>query len=262
MQPELSDLTLLARQAGAILREGFGRQHQVDHKGVTDIVTEVDRQSEEFLTSQILSRFPGDSIQGEENGLTQGNNHRVWYIDPLDGTVNFAHGMPIFSVSLACAWDGTVQLGVVYDPIRDEMFSAQRGKGAWLNDAPIHVSETAELIDALLVTGFPYTIREQMATNLDHFANFSVRVQSLRRLGSAALDLCYVAAGRLDGYWEIGIKSWDIAAGGLILEEAGGCITTLRGDAQYFKPPYDMVCANPKLHPQMLEVLQKGNTRS
>lgn len=262
MQPKLSDLTLLARQAGAILREGFGSQHQVDHKGLTDIVTEVDRQSEEFLTQQILSRFPGDSIQGEEGGLTKGNNGRVWHIDPVDGTTNYAHGVPIFSVSLACVWDGAAQLGVVYDPMRDEMFSAKRGEGAWLNNTRIQVSETAELVKALLVTGFPYSIREQEATNLDHFANFCMRAQSVRRLGSAALDLCYVAAARLDAYWEIGINSWDVAAGGLIVEEAGGRITTLRGDANYFKPPYDLVCSNPRLHPQLLEVLQMGNTRS
>ncbi|KPL80526.1 hypothetical protein ADN00_01375 [Ornatilinea apprima] len=261
-QPQLLDLKILARQAGAILREGFGRQHQVDYKSLTDIVTEIDRQSEEFLTGQVLSRFPGDTIQGEEGGLTQGENGRVWHIDPLDGTVNYAHGVPIFSVSLACAWDGAVQLGVVYDPMRDEMFSARRGQGAWLNDAPIHVSQTEELVSALLVTGFPYTIREQEATNLDHFTHFCMRARSVRRLGSAALDLCYVAAGRLDGYWEIGIHSWDVAAGGLIVEEAGGRVTTLRGDEAYFKPPYDLACANPRLQPQMLDVLRLGLTRS
>lgn len=178
-QPQLLDLKILARQAGAILREGFGRQHQVDYKSLTDIVTEIDRQSEEFLTGQVLCRFPGDTIQGEEGGLTQGKNERVWHIDPLDGTVNYAHGVPIFSVSLACAWDGAVQLGVVYDPMRDEMFSARRGQGAWLNDAPIHVSQTEELVSALLVTGFPYTIREQEATNLDHFTHFCMHARAL-----------------------------------------------------------------------------------
>jgi myo-inositol-1(or 4)-monophosphatase len=175
----------------------------------------------------------------------------------LDGTVNFAHGVPIFSISVAFAEDGDLKLGTVYDPIQEECFTAERGRGAWLNGEPIRVSRTGNLDDSLLVTGFPYDIRTNPENNLDNFARFSLLTQGVRRLGSAALDLCYVAAGRFDGFWEMRLNAWDVAAGGLIAEEAGARVTGLRGEPDFLSPPHSILAANLQLHPLMLEVLQR-----
>ncbi len=260
MQPTLDDLILLARQAGVILRYGFGRRHRIESKShQIDLVTEIDRQSEAFLLETIQRRYPGHRILAEESGQTAGDDH-LWLVDPLDGTVNYAHGVPIFSVSLAYAEGGQVRLGVVYDPMRDECFAAERGHGAWLNGQPIRVSETRSLAESLLVTGFPYDVWNNPENNLDHFARFAVRTRGVRRLGSAALDLCYVAAGRFDGYWEIRLQPWDVAAGGLIAAEAGALVTNLKGGEDYLSPPQSIVAANPHLHAQMLAVLNARDT--
>ncbi len=256
MHPSLSEVQTIARQAGEILRAGYGREHDIDHKGVTDLVTEVDRQSEALILKEIRARFPDHSIITEESGSLDGDHDHCWYIDPLDGTVNYAHAVPIFSVSLAYAYRGQLQIGVVYDPMRDECFSAERGGGAWLNETPLHVSPIAELVDSLLVTGFPYDTWKNSHTNMEYFETFARRTQGVRRLGSAALDLSYVAAGRLDGFWEISIYPWDIAAGGLITQEAGGIVTGRSGDPDYLKPPCTILAANPALYPLMLEVLK------
>ncbi len=256
MRPTLDDLEILARQAGVLLRAGYGRAHTIASKShAIDLVTETDRRSEAFLLESIRRRWPGHSILAEESGAHDGDAHR-WYVDPLDGTVNFAHGVPIFSVSIAYAEAGVVQLGVVYDPMRDECFAAGRGQGAFLNGQPLRVSATASLAKALLVTGFPYDTWTNPDNNLDHFARFAVRSHGVRRLGSAALDLCYVAAGRFDGYWEIRLKPWDVAAGGLIAAEAGALVTNLQGGEDYLSPPQSIVAANAALHAQMLAVLR------
>ena len=255
MIPTLQDLEHLAHAAGEILRASYGQRLQVDHKGVIDLVTDADHRSEAYLLGEIRSRFPGHKIFAEESGETAGADGQVWYIDPLDGTVNYAHGLPIFSVSIAFAVAGKMQFGVVYDPMRDECFSGQSGQGAWLNGQPLHVADTQILDHALLVTGFPYDIRTNPANNLDHYARFALRSQGVRRLGSAALDLCYVAAGRFDGYWELRMNAWDIAAGGLIAEQAGARVTNLVGKADYIAPPQSILAANPQLHQQMLAVL-------
>ncbi len=255
MKPALKDLEALARGAGEILRASFGQQLRIEHKGVIDLVTDVDHRSEAYLLNEIRQRFPGHKIVAEESGETAGADGQIWYIDPLDGTVNYAHGLPIFSVSIGFAEAGRMRLGVVYDPLRDECFSAQAGLGAWLNGEPLRVSETTELDRGLLVTGFPYDIRTNPENNLDHYARFALRSQGVRRLGSAALDLCYVAAGRFDGYWEIRMNSWDIAAGGLIAEQAGARVTNLAGEVDYISPPQSILAANPHLHLQMLAVL-------
>ncbi|NPA93368.1 MAG: inositol monophosphatase [Chloroflexi bacterium] len=258
MQPTLHDLEIIARQAGVILRAGYGQHHTITSKShAIDLVTETDRQSEAFLLESIRNRWPEHSILAEESGAHRGDGS-LWYIDPLDGTVNFAHGVPIFSVSIAYAEDGMVRLGVVYDPMRDECFSAERGRGAFLNGQPLRVSQTDALGRALLVTGFPYDTWENPDNNLDNFARFAVRSQGVRRLGSAALDLCYVAAGRFDGYWEIRLKPWDVAAGGLIASEAGALVTNLQGGKDYLSPPQSIVAANPTLHAQMLTVLHQN----
>ena len=257
MIPKLSDLELLARQAGDILRTGYGRQHQIDRKGLIDLVTEVDRQSEAFLLGELRQRFPGYRILAEESGSQAGDNCCIWYIDPLDGTVNYAHAVPFFSVSLALQVDGALRLGVVYDPLRDECFSAEQGQGARLNGQPIHVSDSQDLLHSLLVTGFPYDIRENPNNNLDNYARFSLLTQGVRRLGSAALDLAYVACGRLDGYWELRLNPWDVAAGGLIAREAGATVTNYQGELDFISAPQSILAANPHIHPLMLAALNK-----
>lgn len=259
--PTLSTLDSLARGAGEILlagyssRPGFDRPPEVEHKGEIDLVTEVDYRSESYLLDEIKNRFPGHRVVAEESGAIEGDWDHLWYIDPLDGTVNFVHGLPVFSVSLSYAQNGVLNLGVVYNPCREECFTAERGRGAWLNGEPIKVSNVKFLEDSLLATGFPYDIRANPDNNLDHFVRFSLRAQGVRRLGSAALDLCYVASGRLDGFWEISLNAWDVAAGGLIAQEAGARVTDIHGGPDFLASPQSIVAANPYLHPLMLKVL-------
>jgi len=258
MKPTIADLEEMARAAGELLRQGYGERHEVDRKGVIDLVTEVDRQSEQLLLEALGKRFPGHRVVAEETGGLPGADEKLWYIDPLDGTVNYAHNLPIFSVSIAYAEGGQTELGVVYDPMREEMFTAQRGEGAFLNRRRLRVSSTAELANSLLVTGFPYDIWNNPDNNLDNFAHFAVRTQGVRRLGSAALDLAYVAAGRLDGFWEIRLSPWDVAAGALIVQEAGGLVTNIEGGEDYLSAPQSILAANPRLHARILEELQAG----
>jgi myo-inositol-1(or 4)-monophosphatase len=251
----LADLENLARQAGEILRAGFGQHNAVYYKGEIDLVTDCDRRSEAFLVSEIRRRFPGQRIIAEESGQLPGDAGCLWYIDPLDGTVNFAHGIPIFTVSIGYAEQGQMRLGTVYDPMRDECFTAEAGRGAWLNGQPVHVSDTQELDQSLLITGFPYDIRTNPVNNLDLFVRFSLRSQGVRRLGSAAMDLCYVACGRVDGFWEARLSAWDIAAGGLIAREAGATVTNLSGEPDYLLPPCSILAAPPAVYPQMLRLI-------
>ena len=255
MKPTLQDLKDLALGAGEILRAGFKQTNHIENKGEIDLVTETDRKSEAYLLEQITSRFPEHQIIAEESGQTAGNPDCNWYIDPLDGTTNFAHGLPIFSVSIAYAQEGELLLGVVYDPVRGELFSAQRGRGAYLGDRPIHTGSQTELSRSLLVTGFPYDRFTNPDNNLDHFNKFALRARGVRRLGSAALDLCFVAANRVDGFWEIRLESWDMAAGMLISREAGASVTTIDGTPDILTPPHSIVAANRVLHEKMLRVL-------
>ncbi len=257
MNPTLSDLERLARQAGEILRAGYSREHQIDYKGEIDLVTEVDRQSEAFLLGEIQRDFPGHRIVSEEIGVIPGQGGEQWLVDPLDGTVNYAHGVPFFTVSIAFAREGQIRLGAVYEPLRDELFLAERGAGAALNGQPIHASAAGELDKSLLVTGFPYDIRTTRNNNLDLYARFALVSQGVRRLGSASLDLCYVAAGRMDGYWELSLKPWDVAAGGLIAQEAGARTTTIDGKPDYLVPPCSLLAAPVELHARMLKILSE-----
>jgi myo-inositol-1(or 4)-monophosphatase len=255
MQLTLSYIETLARKAGAILRDGYSKEHKVDYKGVIDLVTEVDHQSEAFLLGEVQRDFPDHHIFSEESGIIEGNDEHIWYIDPIDGTVNYAHQIPIFSVSIAYASKGALTLGAVYDPMRDEMFLAERGKGATLNGKPIRVSTTTELQRSLLVTGFPYDAWNTEQDNFANFVKFAKLTQGVRRLGSAALDLCYVASGRFDGFWELALKPWDVAAGGLIAEEAGADVTNVKGEADYISPPQSVIAAAPGIHGRMLNEL-------
>jgi myo-inositol-1(or 4)-monophosphatase len=258
--PQLSELEDLAKQAGAMLRAGFEREKQVYYKGTIDLVTDADRQVEEFLIGEIRRRYAGHSIVAEESGQTAGDACCVWYIDPMDGTVNFAHGFPHFCVSIGYLQDETMLFGVVYDPMRAELFSARRGQGAWLNGKPIRVSQSSELDRSLLATEFGYDIRTHPQNNLDYHAYFTLHTLGVRRVGSAALDLCYVACGRFDGYWELRVKPWDLAAGGLIAEEAGARVSTIDGNAGYIHPPCSILAAAPGLHSQMSAVLLHPGT--
>jgi myo-inositol-1(or 4)-monophosphatase len=247
----------LALKAGALLREGAGRVTEIRHKGEIDLITEFDLRSEQLLIEEINRAYPDDAILAEEDGPIREGEHR-WLIDPLDGTTNFAHGIPIFSVSIAYAEGSRPLLGVVYDPMREELFHASIGGGAWLNDRRLHVSSTTALIDSLLVTGFSYDIRTNPETNLDHFAAFTLRTRGVRRLGSAAMDLAYVAAGRFDGYWEMRLWPWDWGAGILMVREAGGKVTRTNGKPDIFSEPTSILASNGHLHDEMLSVLNRN----
>lgn len=257
MQPTLLELERLAREAGAILRAGYNTEHEVHYKGIIDPVTEVDHRSEAFLLGEVQKNFSDHHIFTEESGVIHGSDEHTWFIDPLDGTVNYAHHIPIFSVSLAYAFQGRLTLGAIYDPMRDEMFSAERGKGAALNGKPIHVSGAADLQRSLLVTGFPYDAWNTEYDNFANFVRFAKLTQGVRRLGSAALDLAYVAAGRFDGFWELSLKPWDVAAGGLICLEAGARVTNVDGQADFISSPQSVVASAPEIHARMLEVLHE-----
>lgn len=246
-----------AREAGAILRLGFGRAEQIEYKGAVDLVTEFDRRSEAHILERIHTVYPEHQVRAEETGRSGRASEHEWLVDPLDGTVNFAHGFPIFAVSLALTRRGELQMGVVYDPMRDELFAAELGRGATLNGAPIRVSAERDLSKALLTTGFPYDVRTNPQNNFAEFINFYMRSQAVRRPGSAALDCCYVACGRCDGYWEYKMKPWDVGAGGLIVREAGGRVTTASGDEDFLGAD-SIVASNGHLHEQMLRVLREG----
>jgi len=255
MVPNLNDIEIFARTAGSILRGGFGKKFQIDRKGVIDLVTEMDRQSEIYLIEAIRDQFPSHQIITEESGVHDGEAGQTWYIDPLDGTVNYAHGVPVFSVSIAYAKEGQVVLAGIFDPMQDEYYYAERGAGSWLNGDALHVSDKTTLDQSLLATGFPYDIRTNPKNNLDHYAALTLRSQGVRRMGSAAIDLAYVAAGRFDGFWEVRIHPWDIAAGSLIVEEAGGKVTDVHGGPEFLSPTPSILATNALIHQEMLAAL-------
>ena len=261
-QPDLTALLETAvtagRQAGAVLMRYAQTGFRVEYKNPINLVTEADHAAEQCVIDAIRSRYPTHSILAEERGhVDQGSSPYVWIIDPLDGTTNFAHGFPAYCVSIGLEHEGEAVLGVVYDPTRDELFSSKRGGGACLNGRPILVSKTAKLDHALLVTGFAYDIRETRQNNLDHFVRFALRAQGIRRTGSAALDLCYVAAGRFDGFWEVKLNPWDMAAGTVILREAGGQITNFHGEPHSLYGQ-ELVASNGLIHGPMLSVIQES----
>ena len=246
----------MAREAGAIVREGWGRIHAPERKGAIDLVTEYDRRSEACLLARIAERFPGHAVLAEESGASEGGGAARWIVDPLDGTTNFAHNYPFFAVSVGVEAGGRVVAGAVYDPVRDEMFAAALGAGASLNGVPIRVSGIAGVGDALLVTGFPYDVRERPRRYLDPFEAFLVRAQGIRRDGSAALNLCYLACGRFDGFWELSLSPWDMAAGALIVREAGGVITRFDG-AEFRLDGREILATNGRIHEEMKGILRE-----
>lgn len=247
--------------AGAIQLAYFGRAMRVYKKGTIDLVTDADLEAERLFRRLVAERFPGDAVLAEEGGAElPAPARRCWILDPLDGTSNFAHGLPIFSASLAVEEDGELVYGAVYDPCRRELFTAERGGGAFLNGAPIRVSPTTALVDAMLSTGFPYDVHRTRDEIVGLFGEFVGRARAVRRLGSAALDLCYVAAGRFDGFWEKRLKPWDTAAGALIVQEAGGMVT--HWDGTRFRPRRDdLVAAGPALHEELRRVIGEFESR-
>ena len=254
----------LAREAGALVREGYGHAHRPERTGRIDLVTEYDRRSERLLLESIARRFPGAAVLAEESGAhvggagTSGANAGLrWIVDPLDGTTNFAHNYPFFAVSIAAEVDGALAAGAVFDPVRDELFAAAAGHGATLNGAPIRVSDIARVEDALLVTGFPYDVREHPERSMPQFQAFLMRAQGIRRDGSAALNLCYLAAGRFDGFWEASLSPWDVAAGALMIREAGGSISDYEG-RPFRLDTRRILASNGRLHEEMMGVLARS----
>jgi myo-inositol-1(or 4)-monophosphatase len=243
-----------ARAAGQLLRERIHSIREIRHKGLVDLVTDVDEQSERLVRQIILSTFPTHSILGEEGGSVAGEDPRNrWIVDPLDGTTNYAHGFPFFCVSIAFEANGQLLVGVVYDPSLDELFVAERGKGATLNGRPLQVSAEASLGRALLATGFPYD-RLLFPRAMKAFEVMSLRSRAVRRAGSAALDLCYVACGRFEGYWEFVVNPWDLAAGSLLVEEAGGRVTRVDGST-FTVECGEVLASNGAVHQAMVEAL-------
>jgi myo-inositol-1(or 4)-monophosphatase len=253
----------LATAIEAVIRAGetqlqrLGTGVRVDKKGAIDLVTEIDLQIEREFRAMVADRFPDHTVLGEEfasGGDREAASRFCWVLDPVDGTTNYAHGLPIFCSSLALEIDGEITVGAIYDPTRRELFTAERGQGAWLNGQPLRVSSEDTLLDSLLVTGFHYGIQRDPEELVSLFREFITRARAVRRLGSAALDLCYVAAGRFDGYWESKIQPWDVAAGGLIVQEAGGRVTTIRGEP-FRSRGGSVIATNGRIHDLMLEVI-------
>jgi len=258
-EKELKFACSVAVEAGEILRRYFGKFNRVHFKGAIDIVTDADLRSEEFISKKIKKVFKNDSILCEEGSNVEGSHSRKWIVDPLDGTTNFAHGYPFFAVSIALEVDGEVVLGVVYDPLRDELFSALKGNGAKLNGKKVGVSNVNELKYSLLSTGFPYDVATSPENNLNHWSNFIKRAQAIRRDGSAALNISYVACGRFDGFWEMKLKPWDMAGGALIVREAGGWVTDFDG-GEFNLYSGRILASNGKIHQQMVDVLKIHDT--
>jgi len=245
-----------ARDAGRFLKENVGRVRSIETKKgeVRNLVTEIDKGSEARIIRAIRSRYPDHAILAEESGASDAQGEYRWIVDPLDGTTNFLHGLPVFCVTIGIEHRGEIVAGVVYDPNFDELFTAEKGSGAYLNGKRIAVSENAELINSLLVTGFPYDIAVNPDHAVEHFVEFLKEARGLRRLGSAALDLCYVASGRLDGFWEVNLHPWDMAAGILLVSEAGGRVSDFHGERMSVYGRR-ILASNGMIHEEMMRVL-------
>ncbi len=242
----------IAREAGAILLSEFSRPVEISYKGEVDIVTQADKRSEQAIVTFLRKRFPGHAIVAEEGGGQETNSRYRWHVDPLDGTTNFAHGYPCFAVSIGLEEDGELVAGVIYQPVAQELFTAAKGEGAWLNGKPIRVSSIGRLATSLLSTGFP-SVKRASNPNIHYYWDFTLLSHGVRRDGSAALDLASVACGRFDGFWEFGLHSWDTAAGVLLVREAGGRVTTFSG--QDYRPgDHETLASNGLVHEEMRQV--------
>ena len=247
-----------ARAAGQFIIENKTKTLDIDFKGRANLVTQIDRHSEEIIVTRIQAQYPDHQILTEETPPVESNSAFKWIIDPLDGTTNYVHGFPFYAVSIGLEYDGEIVMGVVFIPETYELFSAQKGKGARLNGNPIQVSNTADLQYSLLATGFPYELLDHFYENMSFFKSFYERSQSVRRAGAAAIDLCYTACGRFDGFWEMDLKPWDTAAGIVIVREAGGTVTDFQGN-DFSIYGNKVVASNSLIHPQMLGILQSAS---
>ncbi len=255
MEEFLETAVQAARAAGALQRERLWHEHEIVFKGESNLVTEVDRACEALIVDAIRDKFPDSDILAEESEYLPAGSSQRWIIDPLDGTTNYAHGFPWFGVSIAFEEDGEVEAGVIYHPMMDELFTAAKGKGAYLNGVRIHVSRHAPLKSSLLATGFPYDRAWDNENNFGNFEKMQMAARAVRRAGAAALDLAYVAAGRLDGYWECKLKPWDVAAGVLLVEEAGGRVTGYHGEP-YSIYEHRIMASNGLIHEEMMEIVK------
>jgi myo-inositol-1(or 4)-monophosphatase len=244
------EMASIAREAGALLMRHFGKV-EIEYKGDVDLVTRADREAEALITKRIHSAWPTHDLVGEEGASRESGSDYRWYVDPLDGTTNFAHHFPVFCVSLGLEHKGKLVAGVCYDPTRDELFATEEGSGAFLNDKPMHVSKITRLAESLVATGFPSHKRHKNP-NIHFYHQLTLRSHGVRRAGSAALDLCYVAAGRYDGYWEFNLNAWDVSAGILLVQEAGGRVTDMRGQACDHRSPKEILASNGLIHTEML----------
>ena len=248
-----------ALEAGRFLKMNVGKIKHIEHKQGEErnLVTEIDKKAEQLIIDKIRKRYPHHDFLAEESGSHKTVSDYKWIIDPLDGTTNFTHGLPIFCTSIALEHKGELLLGAIYDPSSDELFTAEKDKGAYLNNRRIRVSQTNKLIESLIVTGFPYDIKTNPDNALQHFSNVVMESQGVRRLGSAALDLSYVACGRFDGFWEVTLNPWDMAAGVLFVQEAGGKFTNFRGFPSTIYTP-NVLVTNGHIHNQLVDVLRRG----
>ena len=252
---EFKTAVLAAKKAGRLLKAMSHGDLRVEYKGEIDLVTQADRAGEGLVVKMLRRSFPGDDIITEETNQDRTQSDRRWIIDPLDGTTNYAHRFPFWCVSIAFEFKGQVVLGAIYNPNLNELFTAQKGKGAWLNEEKIKVSSQAHLKKSLLATGFPYDVHYSKQDNLDNFRKFIKRAQAVRRPGSAALDLAYVACGRFDGFWEMKLKTWDMAAASLMVTEAGGKLSGFKGQKFSIYVP-ECLATNGKIHRAMTDVLK------
>ena len=254
----LDKIEIIAREAGAIVREGFGKNFQVEFKGnETNLVTEIDKASEKAIVEYIRKEFPSHSILAEEGGDHKGDADFLWVIDPIDGTTNFAHGLPIFSVSIGVQKKGETAFGIVYDIMMDRMYMAEKGAGAFVNGEKLSVSKQNKLGQSLLVTGFPYDLRDNPGNIANIFNDFLMNSRAVRRLGSAAIDCCYVAAGVFEGFWEHNLHPWDVCAGMLLIEEAGGKVTNFDNNRfDIFGKRF--LATNGLVHDDMLELIKRN----
>lgn len=252
----LDKIISVSKEAGEIIRNGFKSNISIEFKtDASNIVTNIDKASEKVITDFIKKEYPNHTIIAEETGLNEKNSEYKWIIDPLDGTTNFAHGLPIFSISIGIQKNEETIYGVIYDVMRDKVFSAEKGSGAFENNVKIKVSENSNLSESLLVTGFPYEVKNNYEEAIIHFTKFLKKSRAVRRLGSAAIDFCFVANGVFDGFWESKLNSWDVCAGLILVEEAGGKISNYSGNPVTVNSP-NFLATNGKVHSQMIEVLK------
>ena len=247
-------LEKIIREAGSLLAKNFGKRQSVKYKGDVHLVTAMDHASEDLILQRLKENFPDDDILTEEREQKPRQSENLWIVDPLDATNNYAHGFPFFCVSIALEQRDQMKLGAILDPLRDALYIAELGQGSSLNGSPIRVSDTADLNRSLVATGFPYDKRESSTNNLDYFQKLALRVQGIRRTGSAALDLAYVATGRLDGYWELKLSPWDVAAGTLLVLESGGHVSDFSGKNDYVYSG-EVVASNGRIQLSMLTIL-------